>query len=150
MLSCVFEVFVAFLILSRIKWSKIGFFGSKLDTQHYFVYVIVLKWLELKTIIICFKLCAKLGFWGFQIKFFKLILFGTKLGKQYYLVYVIMLKGLESKIIVMCLKLRAILWFWGFSKVFLALSRINWFKFVLFPINLTHNTIWYMLLWWNG
>ena len=77
--------FLAFLALSRIKWFKLGFFGTKLGTEHYLVYVIVVKWLESKTIVICLKLSAKLRFWVFfltflvlsRIKGFKLGLFGT-------------------------------------------------------------------------
>ena len=37
----------------------------KLETQHYSVYVIVLKWLEFKFILICLKLRVKLRFYGF-------------------------------------------------------------------------------------
>ena len=43
----------------------------KHGTQHYFVYLIVLEWLELKTIVMCLKLRAKLRFKGF------LSIFGT-------------------------------------------------------------------------
>ena len=32
------------------------------STQHYFVYIIELKWLEFKIIVICYKLRAKLRF----------------------------------------------------------------------------------------
>ena len=52
--------FLAFLAFSRLKWFKHGLFGTKLGTQHYFVYDIVLKWLESKKIVICLKLHAKL------------------------------------------------------------------------------------------
>ena len=34
----------------------------KLGTQHYLVYIVVLKWLELKTKVICLKLRAKFLF----------------------------------------------------------------------------------------
>ena len=37
-------------------------FGIKLGTQHYLVYIIELKWLDLKTIIICLILRSKLRF----------------------------------------------------------------------------------------
>ena len=36
-----------------------------LGTQHYLVYIILLKWLELKIILVCYKLRAKLRFYGF-------------------------------------------------------------------------------------
>ena len=45
-LSFFFKVFEAFLALSRIKWFKLGLFGSKLGTQHYDVNIVVLKRLE--------------------------------------------------------------------------------------------------------
>ena len=51
----------------------------KFGTQHYFLYIIVLKWLESKTVVIYLKLRAKLCFKGFYsflqlswIKWFKL------------------------------------------------------------------------------
>ena len=50
-----FRVFYAFLALARIKWFKLGFFGTKLAKQHYLLYIIVLKWLEFKRILICLK-----------------------------------------------------------------------------------------------
>ena len=65
MLSCVFEVFVAFMAHSRIKWFKHGLFGTKHNTQHNLVNVIVLKWLTMKTIVICSKLLAKFRFWSY-------------------------------------------------------------------------------------
>ena len=37
----------------------------KLGTQHYLVYNIVLKWLQLKIIVMCLKLRANLQFYGF-------------------------------------------------------------------------------------
>ena len=46
-------------------------FGMKLGTQHYLVYIIVLKWLELKTIVKYLKLRVKLRFEDF------LYVFGT-------------------------------------------------------------------------
>ena len=89
----------------------------KLGTQHYLVYIIVLKWLELKIIVICQKLRAKLRFYGF------LSFFGTfphivdqtwfdlhETCTQHYLVYIFVLKWLEWKVIVIrqkfCVKLR--------------------------------------------
>ena len=44
--------FLAFFALSRLKWFKLGLFGTKLGTTHDLVYVIVLKWIESKTIVI--------------------------------------------------------------------------------------------------
>ena len=69
--NCVFVVFYEFLALSRIKWFKLGLFPMKLGTQLYLVYIIVFKWLESKTIVICLKLRAKLPILGF------LSVFGT-------------------------------------------------------------------------
>ena len=57
--------FVSLLALSCIKWFILGLFCRNLGTQHYFVYIILFKWLELKTIVICFKLRAKFRFWRF-------------------------------------------------------------------------------------
>ena len=54
-----------FLALSRTKWFKLGLFATKIGTQHYMVYIIVLKWLESKTLAICLKLHAKLRFCDF-------------------------------------------------------------------------------------
>ena len=51
-------IFKGSLALSAIKEFKIVLFGMKLGTQHYLVHIIVLKWLEFKTIIICLKLRA--------------------------------------------------------------------------------------------
>ena len=55
-----FKVFYSFLALSRITSFKLGLFCMEHVTQHNSVYIIVLKWLELKTIIICLKLRSKL------------------------------------------------------------------------------------------
>ena len=63
--------FVSFFALSHIKWFKLGLFATKHGTQHYLVYIIYLKWLETKTILIWLILRAKLCFWGF------LSVFGT-------------------------------------------------------------------------
>ena len=85
-----------------------------LGTQHYGVYIIVFKWLELKIVVICLKLRAKLQFEGFLSLFGTFVhkvaqlgLFCMKLGTQVYWVYIIVFKWLEMKIIVICLKLRA-------------------------------------------
>ena len=129
MQSYVFEVFLAFLALSRIKWFKLSLFGTKLSTQYNLLYFIVFKWLESKTIDICMKLHAKLRFWGClaffafsRIKWCKLVLFGTKLGTQHYLVYVIVFKWLEWKMNIHMLEItclvaffRLFYRFWHFS-----------------------------------
>ena len=115
MLSCVFNVSYIFLALSRIKWIKLCSFRMKPSTQHHFVYIIVLKWLDSKTTVICLKLSAKLLFYSFfkgflalsRIRWLKLSLFCTKHGTQHYLVYIIVLKWLDSKTIFMYFKLRA-------------------------------------------
>ena len=64
---CVEVVFmdIFFLALSRIKYLKLGIFCMKLGTQQYLVDIIMFKWVELKIIVICLKLLAKLWFYGF-------------------------------------------------------------------------------------
>ena len=77
----------------------------KLGTQHYLGYIIVLRRLELKTIVILLKLHAKLHFKGFFkvfLNFFEnfwhkevqFSFFGIELGIQIYLVCIIVLKWL--------------------------------------------------------
>ena len=100
----ILRVFKCFLALWRIKQLKLGLFCAKLSTQHYLVYIIALKWLEVKIIIICQKLRVKL----------QLGLFCTKIGTQHYLVYIIVLKWLEQKIILICQKLLVKLRFYAF------------------------------------
>ena len=102
MLSFSFKVFLAFLAHSRTNWFQLGLFGTKHCTQYNLLYVIVLKWLESKTIDICLKLHAKLRCLGclafvafYRIKWCKHGLFPTKLNTQHYLVYVTVLKWLE-------------------------------------------------------
>ena len=56
-----FYGFLSVYALSRIKEFKYGLVGKKYCTQHYLVYIIMLKWLELKTIVIRLKLRAKLA-----------------------------------------------------------------------------------------
>ena len=41
----------------------------KLGTQHYLIYIIVFKWLELKTTVTCLKLRAKLRCYSFKSVF---------------------------------------------------------------------------------
>ena len=72
MLNCVFNVFKAFLAFSRIKWLKRGLFSRKLVTKNYLVYIIMLKWWQSKTIVICLKLRPKMRVWGF-LSIFKTI-----------------------------------------------------------------------------
>ena len=129
----------AFLALSPIKKLKRGLFCKKLGTQLYLVYVIVLKWLDLKIIVICQKLCVQLRFFGFLcffgiscIKQLKIGLFYTKLCTQHYLVYINVLKWSELKIIFICQKLRAKLKFYGF------LSFIGTFA------NIVHAETWFV------
>ena len=55
----------AFFALTYLKPLKLGLFAMKLGTQHYLVCIIVLNWLELKTIIIYLILRAKLRFQGY-------------------------------------------------------------------------------------
>ena len=60
MQSCVIEIFKAFEAFFCIKWFKLSLFARKLSIKHYFVYLILLKWWQSKTIVIRFKLYAKL------------------------------------------------------------------------------------------
>ena len=69
--------FLAFLALLRIKSFKHGLFATKLGIENYLVYVIVLKWLESISIVICLKLRAK-----FPFKVFFSV-FGTFLHKVF-------------------------------------------------------------------
>ena len=136
------NIFKAFLAPFDIKQFKLALSCIKPCTQHYLVYIIVLKWLEPKTIVICLKLRAKLCLWCFyaffalcHTKWYKRALFCIILGIQHYFVYIIVLKWLEFKTIVICFILYAMLRFWCF-KAFLALCRIKWFKLGLFITNL--------------
>ena len=58
-------VFYVSFALSRIKQLKLGLFCTKLCTRHYLACIIVLKWLELKIVVICQKLRVKLRFYGY-------------------------------------------------------------------------------------
>ena len=108
-----FQVFKAFQALSRIKQFKLGVFCMKLDTQLYLIYIIVMKWLQLKNIVIClnymlscvFKVCKALLTVS-RIKQFKLGLFCLRLGTQHYMIYIVFLKWLELIKIVLRFKLR--------------------------------------------
>ena len=101
-------------------------FCTKHATQKYLLYIIVLKWLEFKIIVICYffyVLCCDFrGFYVFLpllcIKLLILGLFCTKLCTQHDLVYIVVLKWLEYKIIVICNKLRIKLRFYAFLSVF--------------------------------
>ena len=57
-----FNFFKLFFAITRLKLFTLGFFGMKLCTQHYLNYIAVLKLLDMKTIVICLKLLAKLHF----------------------------------------------------------------------------------------
>ena len=74
MRSCVFKIVNDFLALTLLKPLILGLFGMKLSTSHDLVHVIVLKWLELKTIVICLILNSKLHFKYF-LSFFGTCLF---------------------------------------------------------------------------
>ena len=74
MRSCVFKIIYDFLALTLLKPLKLGLFGMKHGTQHYLVHIIVLKWLELKTIVICLILTSKLHF-NYFLNFFCTYLF---------------------------------------------------------------------------
>ena len=86
----------------------------QLGTQHYVEYINVVNFLELRTIVICLKLRAKLRCYGF-LKVFdtfshKVVqpwFIWNETWTQHYFVYLIVLKWLELKTIVICLKLRA-------------------------------------------
>ena len=88
------------------------------------IYVIVLKWLELKIVLICLKLRGKLEVFFFSI----FSTFSNQVQKTWFVwqetwhttIFGIcfLLKWLESKTIVICLKLRAKLHFKGFLSVF--------------------------------
>ena len=131
MLSCVFNVF--FCVFSTFSDKVVQTWFVCHETWHttpFGIFFYVLKWLESKTIGICLKLRAKLGFWGClaflaffsRIKWCKLVLFGTKLGTQHYLVYVIVFKWLEWKMNIHMLEItclvaffRLFYRFWHFS-----------------------------------
>ena len=53
------------MALSRIKRLKLRVFFTQLGTQLYLVNIIVSKWLELKIIVIYYKLRFKLRFYAF-------------------------------------------------------------------------------------
>ena len=117
--------FKAFLELLRISLLKLGLFFTKLGTQHFLVYIIFLKWLELKIIVICQKLRFKLRFYGFLSVFdtFAHIIAQTwivlhETCTKQFLVNIIVLKWLEFIIIVICQKIRVKLRFYRFLSVF--------------------------------
>ena len=60
MQRCVFKVFKTFLALTLLKSFKLGLFDMKFGKQYFLVNIIVLKWLELKTLVMCLKLRVKL------------------------------------------------------------------------------------------
>ena len=61
-----FKVFFSFFVSFSHKVVQTWFVWHEICTQHYLVYIILLKWLELKTLVICLKLRAK-----FLLKNFK-------------------------------------------------------------------------------
>ena len=113
------------MTFSQIKWFKLGLCGTKHATQHDLVYIIVLKWLQLQTIVICLKLRVKLRFWGF------LSVFGTFSHKVvqtwfvshetwhttlFHIYYCVEMVGMKTNSHM--LELHAKLRFWGFIDVF--------------------------------
>ena len=58
----IFSLLKTFLALIRLLSLQLGLFRMKHGAQHYSVYIIVLKWLDLKMIGICLMLSAKLRF----------------------------------------------------------------------------------------
>ena len=114
MLSCDFITFSAFLAL------VLGLFCTKLATQHYLVYIILFKLLELKIIIICWKLLVKLRFYGFlrifvtftyKVAQIWLILYNTwhtTLYGMYYSVKVVRIENHSHMLEITCLV--TILW----------------------------------------
>ena len=60
MQRCVFMVFKTFLALTLLKSFKHGLFHMKFGKQYFLV--IVIKWLEWKTLVLCLKLRVKLRF----------------------------------------------------------------------------------------
>ena len=86
----------------------------KYGIQHNLVYIIVLKWLALKIIVICEKLRIKLRFYVF------LCFFGSyahKVAQTWFVLqetlYIVVQKFLELKIIGICQKLHVKLRFYG-------------------------------------
>ena len=122
--------FQAFLALLRIKQLKLGLFCTKLGTQYYLVYIILLNWLEFNIIVICLKIRVKLRFYGFLSVFdtfahkvAQTCFFFTKLRTQHYFVFINLLKWLELKIIFICYKLLVKLRFYGFLSVFVSFGN---------------------------
>ena len=88
-LRCDLKGFFRFFSTFVHKVGQTCLFSTQLDTQHYLVYIIVLKLLELKIIVICQKLRIRLRYYGVfsffavsRIKQLKLGLFCTKLCIQ--------------------------------------------------------------------
>ena len=89
-----------------------------------FLYILVLIWLKLKTIVVCLKLRAKLRFEGFlsvfcafSHKLVHILFFWHVTCHTIYLVHIFVLKLLELKTLVKCFKLRVKLRFKGFLSV---------------------------------
>ena len=57
-----FKIFFIFFRTFSHKVVQTLFFANKQGTQHYLVYIIVLKWLESQTIVMYLKLRVKLRF----------------------------------------------------------------------------------------
>ena len=93
--------------------------------------MIVLKWREFNIIVMCYKLRAKLWFYGF-LSF--LGTFALKVVQTWFVLhetlYIIVLKWSEFKILVICYKLRAKTWLYGFLSFFGTFARkvaLTWF-----------------------
>ena len=132
-------------------------FGTKHGTQHYLVYIIVWKWLESKRILICLKLRAKLLFWGF------LSVFGTfshKLLQTWFLCHETWhttLFGINYFFAIFeiqnyshMLEITCLVAFLRFLKRFWQFVAYRGSNLVRLPRNMAHNTVWYILLCWNG
>ena len=86
------------LAFYRKKWCKHGLIPTKLDTQHCLVDVIVLKWLELVTVL-SFLFMVFLAFLGtFSHKMDQAwFVWNETWHKTLFGIYIIVLKWLESK-----------------------------------------------------
>ena len=150
-------LFFAFLALSGLKQLKLCLFCTTFGTQHYLVYIIVLKWLDFKILVICQKLRVKQRFYVL-LSFFSTFAhkvaqswfvlhetWHTTLFGVYYCVEVVIIENLSHMLEITCLVaiLCILMLFWHFR----ALSSSN---LVCFARNLAHNSILYSLLCLSG
>ena len=156
MLSCDVKGFNVFLALLRIKKLKHVLFWTKFRTYDYLVYIIVLKWLELKLIVICLKLRTKLRFQGF------LNIFGTfahEVAQTLFVLHEILHTTLFGKYFCVemvrvekhshMLKITCKVSFLRVLKHFLHLCAWSKLNLVCFARNFVHNIIWYILSCWK-